>query len=134
MQLLQGRGITEANKGSLCALVDALKGFKDFRRDSGAATKSYNIGKEWAKQLVAITTLLDEVASAPASSPTVASPPATRDDLRQAVADIKSSLGPQPPLSYAAAARGHGSAPPTRLTHLGPPPHPKRKRKRSSYL
>ena len=115
VQLLQGRGITEANKGSLRALVDALKGFTDFRRD-GVSAKTYNIGKEWDKQLMAITTLLDEVASTPVSAPTGASPPATRDDLRQAVADIKSSLGPQPPLSYTAAAHGHGPALPTRLT------------------
>ena len=87
VQLLKGCGITKANKGSLHTLVDTLKGFKDFRRD--ISTRTYNISKEWAKQLMAITTLLDEVASAPASSPAMASLPATCNNLWQAITDIE---------------------------------------------
>jgi len=93
--------------------VGALKEFKDFRKDG-----NYTIGCDWARQLVAITALLNEVANS-ADSP-ADSRPTTKGDLLQAVANIKGVVMPHVTMSYATAAQGHSPAPPTRLT----PPRP----------
>src|SRR6266481_3230348 len=100
--VLKDRGITEANKGDLHALVDVLVSFKDFKKDS-----KYSIGRKWARQLVAVTSLLNEAVNCmDTPSP---SRPATHADLQNAVNDIKSSLASQPTTlfaTYASAARG----------------------------
>src|SRR6266481_2805575 len=99
--VLKDRGITEANKGNLRALVDVLVSFKDFKKDS-----KYSIGREWARQLVAVTSLLNEAVNCmDTPSP---SRPATHADLQNVVNDIKSSLASQPTTpftTYASAAR-----------------------------
>src|SRR6266481_2865036 len=100
--ILKDRGITEANKGDLRALVDVLISFKDFKKDS-----KYSIGHEWARQLVAVTSLLnEEVNCMDTPSP---SRPAMHVDLQNVVNDIKSSLASQPTTpfaTYASAAHG----------------------------
>ena len=122
VQLLKGRGITEANKGDLHTLVKAFKEFADFRKDG-----KYNMTKDWSKQLVAIRTLLGEVANA--ADPPALSAPVTRGDLLQAVTDIKSAISSPSPTSYAAAAHRQGPSPPTRLTPPRPAPSPETQEK-----
>ena len=50
-----GKGITEGNKTDISALATALETFGDFKRGT-----TWNIGKEGAMQLIAITRLLHE--------------------------------------------------------------------------
>ena len=53
--VLAGKGITEGNKTDISALATALETFGDFKRGT-----TWNIGKEGAMQLIAITRLLHE--------------------------------------------------------------------------
>ena len=86
MALLQDRGINETNKFNLWALFNVLKLFNNFKKNN-----SYNIGLSYAKQLMAVTKLLDEAILAPELTNNVC--PATQEDLRQAIEDNKASLG-----------------------------------------
>jgi hypothetical protein len=106
--VLNNKGITEVNKTNLSALVAALETFGDFKRGT-----SWNIGKEGATQLIAITRLLREASLLYGDQRL-----ATNEDLKQAVSDIKEAVSPGhvhpsgPTMnSYAAAAkRGIGTS------------------------
>jgi hypothetical protein len=52
--VLSQRGITEENKTDISALANALETFGDFKR----GPSSWNVGKEGAQQLIAISKLL----------------------------------------------------------------------------
>jgi len=78
MALLQDRGINDMNTLNLWALVDIIKSFNDFNKDG-----SYNIGLSYTK-------LLDKAILVP--KPPNNTCPATQEDLKQAVKDIKASL------------------------------------------
>ncbi|KAF8508330.1 hypothetical protein JB92DRAFT_639413 [Gautieria morchelliformis] len=51
--MLNSRGITEGNKSDISALASALESFGGLKHGT-----TWNIGKEWAMQLIAITKLL----------------------------------------------------------------------------
>ena len=53
LAVLNNRGITKGNKTNISALAAALESFGEFKRGT-----TWNIGKEWAMQLMAITKLL----------------------------------------------------------------------------
>ncbi|KAF8507420.1 hypothetical protein JB92DRAFT_2832777 [Gautieria morchelliformis] len=99
--ILNTKGINEGNKADISALAAALESFGDFKHGT-----SWNLGKEGAAQLIAITKLLRE-----ASLLYGANRLATNNDLQKAVLDIKEAVATshgQPPLvsngaSYAAA-------------------------------
>ena len=100
--LLQDRCINESNRLNLRALVDILKSFNDFKKGA-----SYNIGLGYARQLVAVTRLLDKAISC--LETVEGTCPITQEDLKHAVDNIKmaccSSQAQPTPLTYANAVR-----------------------------
>ncbi|KAF8508605.1 hypothetical protein JB92DRAFT_3120742 [Gautieria morchelliformis] len=85
--MLNSRGITEGSKSDISLLASALESFGEFKRST-----TWNIGKEWATQLIAIMKLLREASRLYGNNRLAAN-----NDLQKAVADIKE-----------AAASGHG--------------------------
>ena len=97
LAILKDCGITNDNKGDLCALVNVLKQIK--------TNRTYSVGRDGAKHLSAVTALLVELADY--VDPPPSARPAMCEDLQRAVEDIKSSMASQsPPMSYAAATKG----------------------------
>ena len=88
--------------------------------------------KDWSKQLIAIRTLLGEVANA--ADPPALSAPATHGDLLQAITDIKSAISSPSLTSYAAAACRQGPTPPTWLTPPRLAPSPEMQEKEVLFL
>ena len=76
--ILNARGITEGNMTNILALATALESFGDFKQGT-----SWNIGKEGATQLIAITKLLWEASLLHGPNRL-----ATNIDLQKAVSDI----------------------------------------------
>ncbi|KAF8523557.1 hypothetical protein JB92DRAFT_3140748 [Gautieria morchelliformis] len=97
--ILRDRGMSEDNKTDISALAAALKSFGDFKRGN-----TWNVGKEGATQLVAITRLLREASLLYGTNRL-----ATNNDLQKVTADIKEAistgLASSPAISYAAAAK-----------------------------
>ena len=77
--ILNARGITEGNMTDISALATALESFGDFKRGT-----SWNIGKEGATQLIAITKLLQEASLLHGPGRL-----ATNNDLQKAVSNFK---------------------------------------------
>jgi hypothetical protein len=80
--ILNIRGINEDNKSDISALAMALETFGDFKRGT-----TWNIGKEGAAQLIAITRLLCEASLLYGNNRL-----ATNNDLQKAVSDIKEAI------------------------------------------
>ena len=91
--LLHDRGINDLNCLDLRAQANILKSFNNFKKNS-----SYNISLSYTIQLVVVTKLLDEAVSC--LSPASGECPATQDDLRHTVDDIKCSLTTQTQQPY----------------------------------
>jgi len=108
--LLNERDINEANKTNPHALVKALKSFKDFKKDS-----KYSLTANWARQLVAITTLLEEVLRSADGDDEDNSSLVTKGNLKWATDSIKAAVSypsvqsASLPSSYATAAHGPAS-------------------------
>ena len=87
--LLHDRGINDMNKLNLRALIDTLKSFNDIKKNG-----SYNIGLNYARQLIVVTKLLDEAMAnlGPLGDACLA----TQEDLRHTADNIKASIGTQP--------------------------------------
>jgi hypothetical protein len=109
VSILTIRGINEGNRTDISALTGALETFGDFKRGT-----SWNLGKEGAMQLMAITKLLREASLMYGDKRL-----ATNDDPQKAVTDIKAiATGHNQPSahlnqsSYASVAkRGMGGSP-----------------------
>ena len=107
--LLHDWGINEANKLNPGALVKALASFKDFKKNN-----KFNMTLKWARQLTAITVLLEEALCTVDSNSDNDSSPATKGDLKCATDSINATIANSslnahplsPPLSYASAAHG----------------------------
>ena len=81
--ILSQKGITEENKKDLSALATALESFGDFKH----GPSSWNIGKEGAQQLIAITRLLRKAATLYGDHR-----PASSTDLQSAVEELKAAI------------------------------------------
>ena len=114
--VLSQKGITEEKKKDISALATVLKTFGDFKR----SPSSWNIGKEGAQQLIAITRLLHEAATFYGDHR-----PASSTDLQSAVKELKAAISSSSAsaapttaitMSYASAAKqGGGNANPAAM-------------------
>ena len=108
--------ITEENKKDISALATTLETFGDFKR----SPSSWNIGKEGAQQLIAITRLLHEAATFYGDHR-----PASSTDLQSAVKELKATISSSSAsaapttvitMSYASTAKlGRGNANPAAM-------------------
>jgi hypothetical protein len=79
---MNNKGIMESNKTDISALATALEKFGDFKRGT-----TWNIGREGATQLIAITKLLSEASSLYGPERL-----ATNNDLQKAISEIKEAV------------------------------------------